>query len=178
MLFLTGPPGVGKSTVLWRVVEALKAKGYQVGGMISREMRSNGVRVGFEILDLSGGQLGLLAHVSRVSGPQVGRYHVNLGDLDSIGAASIDKAIVSSSVVAIDEVGPMELLSKSFQNAVKKVAESRKLVVGVVHWKARGKLIDEVKERPDAQLYSVTPENRENLHEVILEKAIEFLGRC
>lgn len=176
ILLLTGNPGVGKSTVLLRVVEALKAKGYQLGGMISREMRSNGVRIGFEIEDLSSGGRGVLAHVGGLKGPLVGRYRVNLEDLDSVGAASIVKAVESSEVIVIDEVGPMELFSEVFQDVVRRAVESVKLVIGVVHWRARSNLIDELKKRPDALLYLVTFENRNKLHEVIVDKGMEFLG--
>jgi nucleoside-triphosphatase len=146
-----------------------------VGGMISREMRSNWTRVGFEILDLSGGQHGWLARVNQPVGPQVGRYRVNLQDLDGIGAQAIVQAVEGSDVVAIDEVGPMELFSERFQDAVKRAVESRKLVVGIVHWKARNKLIDEMKANVDTQIFVVTPENREKLQEAIVERALEFL---
>jgi len=178
VLLLTGSPGVGKSTVLWRLVGALRAKGYQVGGMISREMRSNGTRVGFEVTDLSSGRRGVLADVSMLKGPHVGRYRVNLEDLDSVGAVSIANAVENSNVVVIDEIGPMELFSLAFQDAVRRAVESLKLVVGVAHWKARSKLIDEVRGRPDAMLYQVTFENRETLHRLVVEKAIEFLKPC
>jgi nucleoside-triphosphatase THEP1 len=36
-LLLTGSPGVGKTTVLTKVVNILKEKGYRVGGMISEK---------------------------------------------------------------------------------------------------------------------------------------------
>jgi nucleoside-triphosphatase len=166
---------VGKSTVLWRVVEALKAKRYQVGGIISGEMRTNGARVGFEIMDLASGGRGVLAHVDRSKGPQVGRYHVNLEDLEAVGAVSIVNAVQNSDVVVIDEIGPMELFSETFQDAVWRAVESAKLVVGVVHWRARSELIDEVRRRPDAALFQVTFQNRETLHRVVVEKAVEFL---
>ena len=65
VLLLTGAPGVGKTTVLTKTVDALKAKGINVGGMISREVREGGVRVGFEILDLSSGKRGWLAQGKR-----------------------------------------------------------------------------------------------------------------
>ena len=39
VMILTGAPGVGKTTVLTKTVDALKAKGVSVGGMISREVR-------------------------------------------------------------------------------------------------------------------------------------------
>ena len=176
LLLLTGSPGVGKSTVLLHIVEALKARGYRVGGMVTREARSNVMRVGFEILDLSSGRHGWLARVNEPVGPQVGRYRVNMHDLDGIGVQAILQAVESSDVVAIDEVGPMELFSERFRDAVKKAMESGKLVVGVVHWRATTKLIDELKANPDAEAYVVTRENREKLQEVIVEKAVDFLG--
>lgn len=175
ILLLTGSPGVGKSSVLLKTVEALKARGYHVGGMLSREVRSCGARVGFEILDLSSGERGWLAHVNQPSGPRVGKYRVNLEDLDGVGVAAILKAVEGLDVIAIDEVGPMELFSEKFREAVKQAAESGKLVVSIIHWKAKEKLIDEMKTREDAEVYMVTFENRGNLHEVILEKAVKFL---
>jgi len=66
VLLITGSPGVGKTTLLLRIVEALKAKGYSVGGMVSREVRSCGARVGFEIIDLADNtKRGWLAHVNQ-----------------------------------------------------------------------------------------------------------------
>ena len=175
MLLLTGSPGVGKTSVLLRVVESLKDKGYSVGGMVSREVRSGEVRVGFEISDLGGSRRGWLAHVNQHSGPQVGKYRVNLEDLNSIGAEAIMKAVDKCDVIAIDEIGPMELFSEKFKEAVKRAVESRKVVIGVVHWKATDRLIEEVKKREDTEIITVTHENRNKLHEAIAEKAVKFL---
>jgi len=175
VLLLTGSPGVGKTTVLLRVVESLKGKGYSVGGMISREVRSDGVRVGFEVLDLGSGRRGWLAHVNQPSGPQVGKYRVNLEDLNSIGAEAIMEAVDKCDVIAIDEVGPMELFSEKFKEAVKRAVQCGKVVVGVVHWKARDRLIEEVKAREDTEIITVTHENRDKLHETIVEEAVKSL---
>ena len=176
IMLLTGSPGVGKTTVLLRVVEGLKAKGYKVGGMASREVRSRGTRVGFEVLDLSSGRRGWLAYVNQKSGPPVGKYRVNLADLDSVGATAIVNAVDDSDIVAIDEIGPMELFSERFREAVRRAVESRKPVISIVHWKARDSLLDEVKGREDAETYVITLENRESLHEVVVRKAVEFLA--
>ena len=177
ILLLTGNPGVGKTTVLMKTIEALKAKGYGVGGMISREVRSGGVRIGFEILDLESGRRGWLSHVNQPLGPQVGKYRVNMRDLEGIGVVAILNAVEGMDVVAVDEVGPMELFSEKFKDAVRKAVESRKLVVGVVHWKARDRLIEEVRARQDSQVYLVNVENRERLCEEIVRNAAEFLKR-
>jgi len=175
VLLLTGNPGVGKTTVLTRTVDALKTAGYTVGGMISREAREGGTRVGFEILDLTSGRRGWLAHVNQKSGPQIGRYRVNIEDLNSIGAQAILAAVENCDVIAVDEIGPMELFSEKFKEATRKALESRKLVVAVVHWKAHDRLIVEARKREDAELIMVTYENREKLHEATVEKALKTL---
>jgi nucleoside-triphosphatase len=159
-----------------KTVDALKARGYSVGGVISREARVGWMRVGFEILDLGSGSRGWLAHVNQKIGPRVGKYRVKLEDLDDIGANAIINAAENFDVVAIDEIGPMELFSEKFKEAIKRAVESKKLVIGVVHWKVRDRLIEEVKNREDTEMITVTYENRNKLHETIVEKTVEFLG--
>ncbi len=115
VLLLTGAPSVGKTTVIIKTVDALKAEGIGVGGMISREARESNVRVGFEIIDLISGKHGWLSHINYNNGPLVGKYRVNIEDLENIGANSIIDASDKCRVIAIDEIGPMELFSQKFK---------------------------------------------------------------
>jgi nucleoside-triphosphatase len=170
VLLLTGNPGVGKTTVLTKAINALKEKGYCVGGMISREVREGGTRVGFEILDLGSGRRGWLAHVNQKAGPQIGKYHVNMEDLNTIGAKAVADAVEKCDVIAIDEIGPMELFSEKFKEATRKALESRKPVLAVVHWKATDRLINEAKNREDQETFTVTQENRDKLPGTIAKK--------
>ncbi len=119
------------------MVDALKAEGVNVGGMISREAREGSVRVGFEIVDLSSGKHGWLAHVNQKGGPHVGKYHVNIQDLENVGVQAIMEAVEKCDAVAIDEIGPMELYSQKFRQAVVQALESKKLVLAVVHARAK-----------------------------------------
>src|SRR5208337_1606648 len=135
IFLLTGSPSVGKTSALLRIVESLKANDYDIGGMVSREARVGRDRVGFEILNVNTGEKGWLAHVAQKQGPQVGRYRVNINDLEDIGAEAITSAVKESDVIVIDEIGPMELHSKKFKEAVHMAAKSQKLLIGVVHWK-------------------------------------------
>ncbi|MEM2440695.1 MAG: NTPase [Candidatus Bathyarchaeia archaeon] len=176
ILLLTGSPGVGKTTLLLKVVDALRSRGYSVGGMVSREVRAGGTRIGFEILDLASGKRGWLAHVNQKIGPQVGKYRVNIADLDSVGVEAILKALRECDIIAVDEIGPMELFSEKFRKAVQEAIESGKLVLGVVHWKARDKLVDAVKAHPDTEIFTVTFENRDKLHQKVVDKALRFLA--
>jgi Predicted nucleotide kinase len=111
LIFVTGPPGIGKTSVLLRSVNGLKNRGYEIGGMISRDVREGGVRVGFEIMDFSTGQRGWLAHVNQPTGPKISKYRVNLTDLEAIGVSSILDAIRNADIIIVDEIGPMELFS-------------------------------------------------------------------
>ncbi len=177
VFLLTGAPGVGKTTTLEKVVEALKAQGVSVGGIISREVRKSGVRVGFEIIDLTNGNRGWLAHVDQRSGPQVGKYRVNMRDLENIGAKAIAEAIEKCAVVVIDEIGPMELFSPTFKQAVKQALDNGKPVLAVVHAKAIDPLITEAKQREDAGTFTVTPANRDDLPELLTNRILDLCLR-
>jgi nucleoside-triphosphatase len=123
-LLITGSPGVGKTTVVTKTVNLLKERGFSVGGMLSREVREGGARVGFEIIDLSSLKRGWLAYFNQKTGPQVGQYRVNINDLEGVSVRTILEAVENCDIVAIDEIGPMELFSEKFRDAARKALES------------------------------------------------------
>ena len=177
VLLITGSPGIGKTTVLKKAVDFLKGRGFSVGGMISREIRENGTRVGFELIDLLSEKCGWLAHIEHKTGPKVGKYHVNLKDLESIGVRAISEALVDCDIVAIDEVGPMELFSEKFKEAVRKALISPKVIIAVIHWNAKDELINFARDMDDAEILTVTVENREQLSQALGEKVVASLCR-
>ncbi len=170
LIFLTGRPGVGKTSVLLRAVEILKANGFRIGGMISQESRDRGTRMGFEIVDLETGRQGWLAHVNQRTGPRVSKYRVNLSDLNTIGAGSILRAVEKADIIVIDEIGPMELFSDAFREAVAEALSSGKPVLGTVHHRARDPLVAAIRKRKDAEIIEVTPENREGLNKLLVQQ--------
>ena len=174
-ILLTGRPGVGKTTVLIETIRELEGRGLRVGGMVSREVRDGGVRVGFEISDLASGRKGWLAHVEQQEGPQIGKYRVNLKDLVEIGVNAINRAASDSttSVIAIDEVGPMELCSEDFRNAVKKAVEAEKPLIGTIHYKARSTLIDDIRSRSDVKIIEITHDNRSYVKGAVLNELLQ-----
>ena len=175
IILVTGPPGIGKTSILRRTVKELKNRQYKVGGMVCREVREGGIRVGFEIRDLSTGQRGWLAHVNQPTGPTIGKYHVNLTDIDVISASSILDALKNADILAVDEIGPMELSSTAFSNALVKAVESSKPMLGTIHYGLRNSLVNSIKTREDAEIFKVTYKNRENLHNLIANKISEHL---
>lgn len=163
---ITGSPGVGKSTVCRRVLEQLTCT---YGGMTSADIRVKGERVGFEIRDIATGKQGILAH-KQGTGPRVGSYHVNLEDLKNIGVAAIRSAM-SSELIVIDEIAPMELKSPEFIRAVEEALGSDKNMLVVLHQKSAHTLAERM--RRAFEVYTVTYENRESLVSEIVEKYVK-----
>ncbi len=176
-MLVTGHQGIGKTSVLLRAANDLRNRGYKVGGMICREVREGGVRVGFEVIDFSTGQRGWLAHINQPSGPKISKYRVNLTDLDAVGVASIRDAVKNMEIVVVDEIGPMELFSSAFREAVAQAVESGKPVLGTIHFELRDPFVNGIRKHEDAEVFEVNLEKRETLHNLIIEKVIHSLQK-
>ena len=153
---ITGNPGVGKSTVCRNIVENLTCT---YGGMVCADIRIEGKRVGFELMDISTKEQGILADKDG-NGPLVGKYNVNLDDLESIGVNAIKKAL-SYDLLVIDEIAPMEFKSKEFVRIVEKALDSVKDILVVLHQKSSHPLAQRIRE--EFEVYTVTLNNRDNL---------------
>ncbi|MGQ9760251.1 MAG: NTPase [Candidatus Methanomethylicaceae archaeon] len=154
---MTGRPGIGKSTVLKEVIKILQGNGWRVGGILCPEVRINGRRVAFEIVDLLTGERGVLASVNEPSEVVVGRYYVNMRDLDKISLSAIRRLTVEADLTAIDEVGPMEMKSKAFRNLVNEAFTSDKKVIAVIHWAL---LKNFAPKFPNLRIFEITEHNR------------------
>lgn len=163
IIFLTGRPGIGKTTALKNIVSILREKGYVVGGIITSEVREAGRRIGFEITNLMNNRKGWLANLHGV-GPRLGKYRVNLKDLVDVGVNALEEAIKEADVIVIDEIGPMELFSEEFKKVVEKALESGKPLVGTIHFRAKDPLIEKIRKNKNVKILEVTLENRRFLH--------------
>lgn len=159
---LVGPPGVGKSTIVARVVEALGPRG---GGFFTREVREAGERVGFEIVTLDG-RVAPLATTRAPSGyaqpHPFGRYTVNLEALDRMVVPLLREAAAARRIVVVDEIGPMELLSERFAATIMELLEGEQALFGTIVARSHP-LADRIKAHPRVTLLPVTRENRERL---------------
>jgi nucleoside-triphosphatase THEP1 len=163
-LFLTGPPGSGKTTVIQRIMERLRVP---ASGFHTREIRREGRRVGFQIVTLDG-QKAVLAHRD-IQGPfRVGAYGVDIENIERIAVASIINR-PPGEILIIDEVGKMECLSAAFRQAVRSALEGPNPVVGSVGLRGGG-FMEEVRRWRDLRLIRVTSANRDELPALICEK--------
>ena len=171
-IFLTGEPGSGKTAVVRRVAELLTAREYKVGGMMSNEIRGRETRSGFRIEDFMTHEQGILAEAGPRDGPHVGKYTVNMHDLEAIGCGAIRRAIEVADIILVDELGPMELNSSRFIESVETALSSRKHVLGTIHQRTKHPFVMSVKSNPQNTILKVTVDNRQELPHQILEKII------
>ncbi|MEN3011120.1 MAG: NTPase [Candidatus Bipolaricaulaceae bacterium] len=161
---VTGHPGVGKTTLVKRVLGAVPLR---AGGMITEEIRKCGYRMGFLLRDVATGREGLLAHRHHCDGPEFGKYRLCLRDLEEIGAAAIERALEEAELIVVDEVGPMELKSPRFIAAVEKALACPKPLLVTVHRASNHPLAYRIRHEVD-HLIRLTQSNREaKIQEVI-----------
>jgi nucleoside-triphosphatase len=153
---VTGSPGIGKSTLVGKVVAST---GMRVGGVLARDKRYKDRRIGFELLDLASGAVGMLADETG-SGPQLGKYRVHPEDLDGLGARAIENAL-KCELIVVDEVGPMELTSHRFVSAVENAIASSLPMLVVLHEWSNHRLAKKI--RSTFKVITVTRENRDSL---------------
>jgi nucleoside-triphosphatase len=163
-ILLTGRPGVGKTTIIRQIADAL---GGPAGGFYTGEIRERGRRRGFKIVTLDGEE-GILSHVDIKGPPRVGRYGVNLRDLERIGVAAVRRAVTDAEYVVIDEIGKMELFSEQFREAVLEAIRSDKPVLGTV-LRGTNQWVDDLKALPEVTVLEVTQANRDGMGERVLD---------
>ncbi|XP_029962697.1 cancer-related nucleoside-triphosphatase [Salarias fasciatus] len=187
-VFLTGPPGVGKTTLVQKTCEALVSSGVGVDGFYTEEVREGGRRVGFDVVTVRG-ERGHLSRVRDGAGASqgrreytVGQYVVDLPAFENLAlplfrnVGSADGG--SGKVFVIDEIGKMELFSQSFIRAVRKTLDDASCTVLGTIPVPKGKplgLVEEVRGRTDVKVFTVSKENRNALQQDILAALQESL---
>ncbi len=161
---LTGCPGVGKTTLIREVLGKVNKK---AGGFYTQEIRCGGTRQGFKIVTLDGKEA-VLAHTSINSPHRVGKYGVDIGELEGTAVAALDRAIEGSELIVIDEVGKMELFSPRFREAVLKAVDSGKKVLGTVMLKPHP-FADRLKHHPKVSVLHLTRDNRSEVAAQVLD---------
>jgi nucleoside-triphosphatase len=164
-IFLTGRPGVGKTTVIMKVVDGFRGR---AGGFYTQEIRKGNLREGFQIRTLDGRD-GILAHVSHCGPFRVGRYGVDVDAFDGIALPSLEKALKTDELLVIDEIGKMELFSRRFRTLIQKVLASDRGILGVIHQRI-DPFTQRIRQWPTVEVWTVTEANRNSLPHLILEK--------
>ncbi|XP_010484702.1 PREDICTED: uncharacterized protein LOC104762977 isoform X2 [Camelina sativa] len=191
-LLVTGPPGVGKTTLIMRVLDMmrmrmrmkglsnpnLKIQGFYTRKSRPEEMRERrgGQRVGFQVVTLDG-RTSLLAsstvssQESMTSWPSVGKYKVDIASFESIALPEL-QVKEDTHLFIIDEVGKMEMFSPSFFPAVLTVLESNiPLLASIPSPKSGGHLpgVARLKNQPGVTIINLSESNRDSMKRHIFD---------
>lgn len=169
VLWLTGTPGIGKTTVIQRAAEALS--GRRLGGFYTEEIRRGGVRQGFRLESFRGGSA-VMAHVELPKRYRVGRYGVDVTAIDELSSTALATE-PPADVYLVDEVGKMECLSRRFIGSLLALLDGPHTVVATIA-RYGGGLIDDLKRRPGSTLWVVTLDNRADMP----ARVVEWLRRA
>jgi len=162
---ITGLPGVGKTTLLKRVVEKLNCPAF---GFYTSEVRQAGNRVGFSLETLSG-EKGILSHKNIKSPYRVGKYGVDLKSFESLGVGELEKGLATDSLLVIDEIGKMELFSVRFKKILLKAMEAPNPLLATILYKSHP-LCDSLKGRADTEVIRMSTGNREQLIDILVKR--------
>jgi nucleoside-triphosphatase len=166
-ILLPGRPGAGKSTIARRLADWRREEGIDVSGSHTLEIRDGGRRRGFSVEGL-GGERGVLAHVELPGPPRGGRYGVDLAALEQLVIPALEDAS-ENGIVIVDELGKMELASRTFRERIK-APLNRPVPVVATMQSASHPFTDALKRRSGIETLHLTHATRDDLPQAFAQR--------
>ena len=172
-LFLTGPPGIGKTTLCKKLALAFHDRHpNQIKGFYTEEVRSgpNCKRIGFDVVAVKDNSTRAtlareLAEGAQARGPKISKYTVDVKSFEQIALPLISCSGSEATVIVIDEIGKMELFSHRFKAQVMKLFEIDHVILLCTVPIQSVPFVSALKNRPDVEIITVTKENRDSLQD-------------
>lgn len=169
-LFFTGERGVGKSTILWRLLQnrRLRIDGFKTLPFEFRDYGYGFYIKGSEEVPLS------------IPGPEkiiaLRHFDGSIKEIfpevfDTTGVNLLNRCLADQpDLIIMDELGYFESDALAFQQAVRDCLNSPTPVLGVIK-PLESSFLDSIRQREDVRVITVTPENRDQIyHDLMKEK--------
>ncbi|XP_021936239.1 cancer-related nucleoside-triphosphatase homolog isoform X2 [Zootermopsis nevadensis] len=172
-IFLTGPPGIGKTTLVQKVCNLLQNAGISSSGFFTEELRSGGTRVGFDVVTLDG-KRGTLARLLQASSREeshhvVGQYGVTLKSFESFALPVFSTQAHMGGILVLDEIGRMELMSDRFKQEVKKAFSNPSITILATIPVKPAPFTKSLSQSPNTLVLVVAKSNRDNLVDQVFD---------
>ena len=152
-VFLTGQKGIGKSTIIKKVLEKLKVK---KGGFFTEKMDDK--IYFFDIKKIE------IFHFDFYDDP------IKVAKLfNNFGVELLLDSFLESDLIVMDELGFLEAKAEKFRKAVFNIIDSEKHIIGVMKNYKPNIFYDRLENDEKITVFEVTKENREQLPDKILK---------
>jgi nucleoside-triphosphatase THEP1 len=143
-IIITGAPGSGKSTLADALSRTLAGKGMRLAGILARGLWKNGLREGFDLVDLSTGIAVPLARRATAGPTETGTpYDFYPPGFEHGRKALSVETCTDADLVLVDEVGPLELRGLGWAPCLPPLLD----LENPLHlWVVRERLLDQVLE--------------------------------
>ncbi|ABX32435.1 AAA ATPase [Petrotoga mobilis SJ95] len=169
-IFLTGSIGIGKSTIIRKVINQLSL--HVCGFSVDREGKKNNWNA-FYLVEASSFNNGDRSKKSKYNrfafrNDYSTNWEINIQVFNEIGVKLLTN-IDNADIVIMDELGRFELTAYQFQQKVYEVLNSDKPVLGVIKDESNP-FLDKIRNRKDVQIFRVLPDNREEVYKKVLSQ--------
>jgi len=120
---------------------------------------------------------GLFHHIDHKDGPRVEKYGVDLRDLEKVGINTLRNALrkPEAKIIAIDEIGKMELFHPEFLEILDRIIASDKMVLATISYKMT-ELLTKFKNRRYTCVFNLENVPKDSMErEELKEKIVEII---
>lgn len=174
------PIGVGKTTLIRKICAKLNDN-FKLQGFFTDEVRSNGQRIGFDMITTAGTRCILARErpTDSVRRPKVGKYSVYVEDFEQLALSLLKiDANTASKLLVVDEIGRMELSSKRFAAVIDVLLQQQYPLLATIPSQSRQPiaLVERLRSACNARVYHVTKANRDSLLNDVVGEIIKLLS--
>lgn len=171
-LLLTGLPGVGKSTIIGNVRNSIS----DCMGILAREQRLSGERVGFTVENQQGQSKPFMRKVNEPSKDSIGipghYYEVDVDVIDTFVVSELERSLDPSysGLTYIDEIGRAQMKSARFVKVVEQLLlhPKKDILATIVYKDDSNSPSLKFKNYPHVYLLKITAENRDKISNILI----------